>query len=1026
MALKDYYIVCLVSSLTLISLGIGIHAKAVQADEVDAHEKHFDHKIAPLLAQRCLNCHSGNEPKGGLDLSTRDKAMKGGESGTAIEPSNLSKSPLWQAIDSDTMPPKKPLSADEKALIKDWIEQGAKWGTPVVDPFRFTTDARAGLDWWSLQPLSKVAPPVAGHSVAGQKASPAEWNINPIDAFVLEKLQSVGLSPSTAADNRALVRRLHFDLIGLPPTPEQIREFLDDSSDQAYVNVVNRLLDSPHYGERWGRHWLDVVRFGESNGFEYDEPRDNFWPYRNWVIDVLNQDIPYDQFVRMQIAGDILEPDDRNAIAATGFLVAGPHNTTLPSNDVMRMTMAQDELEDLVGTVGQTFLGLTTNCARCHDHKFDPMSQHEYYQFAATLAGVQHGERTVKAGFTEKQRQRLAIIGQQLNAIEVWLNEVEQPLRDTIVRDRKAGLTTGPEAPQAYATWEFNHDLKDSQGRLHAKASGSAKIVDGCLVLDGKDAFAETESLPTLIEEKTLVAEVQLENLDQRGGGVISVQTTGGVFDAIVFGEREPKKWMSGSDGFVRSKPFNGINESDAIEKPVHIAVVYQKDGTIVAYRNGQPYGVAYRPGELVRYESGKSQVLFGMRHSPPGGNRMLAGRIHRAQLFDRALSAQEVAVAAGLGDVNYVSEKVLQARMSDQQKAKHIEQVADRLKLQSEKKAIESEEFQKIYTCVPKEPGVTKVFRRGNVTDVGDEVAPTGLSAIASVPASLELTPDSKDADRRVKLAQWLTHRDNPLFARVIVNRIWHHHFGQGIVPTTNDFGYNGGKPSHPELLDWLAMQLRDGGYRLKPLHRLIVTSATYRQASDARDEAMKIDADNRLLWRKSPLRIEAEALRDAGLVATGRLDPTIGGKGYRDVKHFFYKGSHFYDLIDEVGSEAKRRTVYRFAPRGGRNPFLDTFDCPDPSVAAPKRASTTTPLQALSLMNNTLVFQMADEFASRVQAQAKDDATQQVQLVYFIAYGRDANEVEIQTVLPFLKQHGLASLCRVVLNSNEFLYVR
>jgi len=706
-------------------------AGPISAEEVTSQD--FDHDIAPLIAQRCLTCHSGNEPKGKLDLSSRTTAMAGGESGTAIKPGSPEESLFWENINSDQMPPRKPLSASEKDRFRIWIADGALWGTESIDPFRYSTDARAGLDWWSLQPLRVPQPPTTTRP---------GWASNPIDAFVDAKLREAGLAPSKEADKRTLIRRLSFDLLGLPPTPEEINAFLIDTSDHAYESLVDRLLASPHYGERWARHWLDVVRFGESNGFEYDQPRDNAWPYRNWVIDALNQDMPYDEFVRMQLAGDILQPDNFNAITATGFLVAGPHNTTLPANDKMRMSMAQDEIEDLVGIVGQTFLGLTANCARCHDHKFDPISQKEYYQLAATLTGVTHGERSV----------------------------------------------------------------------------------------------------------------------------------------------------------------------------PV----------------------------------------------------------------------------------------------------------------LQAEKDALTSSQLQKLYTCVSNNPGITRVLNRGDVGSPAEEVSPAGLGAVPGGSPDFGLAPNASDADRRLKLAEWVTHPDNPLFARVMVNRLWQYHFGQGMVTTPSDFGFNGGQPSHPDLLDWLAQAFRNGDYRLKPIHRLMVTSATYRQSSAHNAVAAQIDSDNRLLWRKTPQRLEAEEIRDAVLVATGQLNSAIGGVGYRDVRHFEFKGSNFYESVNETGPEALRRTIYRFSPRGGRNPFLDTFDCPDPSVTTPRRATTTTPLQALALMNNALVFTVADGFADRLQREASETTAAQVKLVYLVAYGREADEQDVQLATRFVQAHGLPSFCRVILNSNEFLYVQ
>src|SRR6185437_11392328 len=341
----------------------------------------FDKVVAPLLSERCLDCHRGAKPKGGLDLTRRRTAMAGGDQGGAIVPGKPDDSLLWQYVNDETMPPKKPLSAAEKSLLRTWIAAGAAWGTDPIDPFRITTAKRAGYSWWALQPVVKPKAP---------SIKDARWGRNPIDAFILNKLEARKLHPSGPADRRTLLRRLFFDLLGLPPTPEEIAEFEQDSSPDAYERRVNRCLQSPHYGVRWARHWLDVVRFGESNGCEFDELRPNAWRYRDWVVKAFNQDMPYDEFVRLQLAGDVLRPDDAEALTATGFLVAGAYDTVgqTQQSAAMKRVVRQDELEDIVGTVGQTFLGLTIHCARCHDHKFDPIRQVEYYRMTAALAGV--------------------------------------------------------------------------------------------------------------------------------------------------------------------------------------------------------------------------------------------------------------------------------------------------------------------------------------------------------------------------------------------------------------------------------------------------------------------------------------------------------------------------------------------------------------------------------------------------------------------------------------------------------------
>ncbi|MBD3673398.1 MAG: DUF1549 domain-containing protein, partial [Planctomycetaceae bacterium] len=636
----SYYLIAFALALAFIS-----NAKAADVD--------FDQQIAPLITSKCLDCHSSREPEGNLNLSSKKAAFAGGDSGGVISPGQLTESYLWNRISNDEMPPKHPLTAKEKQLFKKWIESGAKWGTDPIDPFAFTTDSRAGYDWWSLQPLRDV--------------QSADSTSHPIDAFVRKQLKKHRLSPSPRADRRTLIRRLSFDLVGLPPTTDEVEAFIADDSPNAYEKLVDRLLSSPHYGERWARHWLDLARFGESQGFERDKLRDNAWPYRDWVINALNNDMPYDRFTRLQLAGDILHPNDANAITATGFLVAGAYDEVGQSQQsaAMRAVVRQDEMEDYVGTVGQTFLGLTVNCARCHDHKFDPITQAEYYRLASALSGVRHGERPYR---TEEIEEQIRSSQQQLVRTQSQIEALLAPVREQILAARKAG-TKIENIPQPIARWTFDENLRDEIGSLHGTLHGGAKLEDGQLILNGRDAYVSTSPLPMSLTAKTLEAWVKLDNLDQRGGGVISVQdTAGNLFDAIVFGEREPKHWMAGSNSFVRTQSFQGTPETEADEELVHVAIVYREDGTIQGYRNGESYGKPYQSQGPVTFAAEQSQVVFGLRHgTAAGGNRMLAGRVEQAELYDRALTSEEVSQTAGLFHI--VTRSQLVQKLTDEQK---------------------------------------------------------------------------------------------------------------------------------------------------------------------------------------------------------------------------------------------------------------------------------------------------------------------------------------------------------------------
>jgi hypothetical protein len=702
----------------------------------------------------------------------------------------------------------------------------------------------------------------------------------------------------------------------------------------------------------------------------------------------------------------------------------------------MRMVVRQDELEDVIGTTAQTFLGLTANCARCHDHKFDPISQREYYRLAAALAGVRHGEREALSDAGRQQSAaELERLETDLSASGRALDAFDRPHRAAILQARQQGLAKR-EAPRPVSRWEFTNDLSDSLGELHGTAHGAARVERGRLILDGAaETWVETAPLRSELREKTLAVWVALSDLKQQGGAPVSVQTpSGAVFDAIVFGEREPGQWMAGSNGFVRTQSFRAPAETVAAEDlvsgaTVQISLVYRADQTITMYRNGVRYGEPYNAGGLATYEPGKAQVVFGMRHSPPGGNRMFAGAIDRAELFDRALSEEEVADLNGTVS-QAVSNDEIVSRLSGAEREERNLLVRRFSEIQLQRNLLRGGV---VYAVKPSPPGPTHLLDRGNPAALRELVAPGALRAVAALSPDFDLPDDAPDADRRRRLAEWLSSPRNPLTARVIVNRLWHHHFGMGLVDTPNDLGFNGGRPSHPELLDWLAAELVEPTlgpieqripWSLKHIHRLILNSATWRQSSRRNPDAERIDAGNRFLWRKTPQRLDAESVRDAVLTVSGELNPSLGGPGFRDFRTFNFN-SQFYEMIDPEGYDFHRRTLYRTWVRSGRSDFLDAFDCPDPSTTAPRRAVTTTPLQALAMLNNSFTLRMAGRMAQRVESEVGQDLNLQAERACQLAWGRLPTETERQVSGEFLKEHGLSALCRLLFNSNEFLYV-
>ena len=984
----------------------------LQAQTID-----FEKQIAPILISQCLECHQGDMSKGGLDLTQSDRLHQGGESGAAIVVGDANGSLLWARVSNDEMPPNHPLSDEQKETLRQWIDQGAIWGGATLDRYTFTTDTRGGRDWWSFQPLNRMSVP----------AVDPNWGRNEIDAFVGRRLREEGLQPSPVADPRNLLRRLYFDLVGLPPTPDEVAAFIANPSDAAYMTIVDELLNSPHYGERWGRHWLDVVRFGESDGYERNFARENAWHYRDWVIQALNADMPYDEFVRMQLIGDLMG-NERQGVAATGFWVAGVHNTVVGGSKRMKQLARQDEFEEVLGTLGQTLVGLTFNCARCHDHKFDPITQVEYYQLASSISGLGFGERDV----TDPEAQaKLDQLKQKITQLQSEVRSIEESAR-TIALSRRLSerAPTKRVLPQPSSLWEFDNDLNDAIGGLHGTAQGNARLEDGALVLDGA-SYVETVPIPFDVAEKTLEVWVQLTNLEQQGGAAITVDALeGGAFDAIVFAEREPKRWMPGSDFFRRTDSLNGDEEAEAHVRPVHFAIVYHPDGTIAGYRDGKAYGHSVRKSDLHPFGADSAQILFGLRHKPAGGNHFLTARIHRAAFHNRALTAEEVAASAE-AELSFVSEKELVASIDfDQREERKAlkEQIAE---LEAARDIQTQRVSTKIYSLVPAAGATTNVLLRGDPATPGVAVPPGAPAVIAGLSADFSLAPDAPESSRRKKLADWLTDSANPLLARVIVNRVWHYHFGVGIVHTPSDLGFNGGRPSHPELLDYLAIQFQQNGYRLKSLHRWIVNSATYRQSAFGLSKAdwqkaNSQDTSNRLLWRGAIRRLDAETVRDSMLMTAGKLNLAVGGPSFKDVSIRYSNGTTYYEPRDVDGPTFFRRTVYRFNPRGARSALLDTFDCPDSAFTAPNRSSTTTPLQSLSLMNNSLVLRLSDYFAKRVEQEVGDDTAVQVARAWQLAVARDPNVEERQLSAKLVEEHGLQALCRGLFNFNEFVSIQ
>ena len=928
----------------------------------------FAREVQPLFARHCYSCHGPEKQKGQLRLDRKADALKGGDSHAPdILPGKSAESPLIRfvaGVDKDmVMPPKgERLSAEQISLLRAWIDQGAKWPED---------GSGAAAKHWAWQPVVRPAVPEIG---------------NPIDAFLAAKLAEKGLAFSPPADARTLIRRLYFTTIGLPPTPEEVeafeREFSlshsptlspapresgkagkRESERRATERLVDRLLASPHFGERWGRHWLDVVRFAESNGYETNGTRKNAWPYRDWVIRAFNSDMPYDRFIAEQLAGDAFGVD-----AATGFIVGGATDLVKSPDPELTANQRAEDLNDFAATTASAFLGLTLHCARCHNHKFDPIAMTDYYAVVACFAGVQHGERAVKpANFAELTakadalRAQLALVTRQMERFEP-----RAQVSTNLAAGRRPPVTRGL--------------------NLERFAPVTTKFL--------RFTIAETTQLEPCVDElEVFTAEATPRN--------VALATAGAKATA--------------------SSTLPGY----AIHKLEHV-----NDGQ---YGNERSWISNERGKGWVQLEFAKAEMIDRVawsrdRDNVPRYNDRLATR-YRIEVSRDGVAWQVVASSddrlafstKAPGSVTYSAEGLAPAEA-----AQLAELLATRKKLEADIAAAST--FPMVYAGRFVKPGDTFRMHRGDPMQPREKVPP---GALASFSPKLSLPADAPDQERRLALAKWLGAPEHPLTARVIVNRLWHYHFGTGLVDTPSDFGLNGGRPSHPELLDWLASELVSSGWKLKHVHRLILTSEAFRQAgiveglkSSTLPRATTLDSGNRLLWHFPARRLEAEALRDAMLAVSGKLDRTMGGPGF-DL--FEANGNYVkvYNSRTDFGPAEFRRMVYQSKPRTELDSTFGAFDCPDAGQVSPKRTSSTTPLQALNLLNSPFAVQQAQFFAERVERGAGTGTEAQVKRAFQLIFTRDPAAAEVAASVKLVQAHGLPALCRALFNANEFLTV-
>ena len=914
----------------------------------------FERDVAPIFEQHCLHCHSDNISKGDLSLSTIDD-LSDNEYVVAGEPDASHLVDLISGVEPEMPKEGDALSDQQVEVIRRWIAAGAEWPNDVM----LHEKSKADSSWWSLQPLASFDADAS------------------IDQFIEAALAAKGLTMNPSADRRMLIRRATYDLTGLPPTPREIESFVNDPDPLAYEELIDRLLSSPHYGERWGRHWLDVVRFGESNGFERNVIIQDLWPYRDYVIQSLNDDRPFSEMIRHQLAGDAIAPGDPDVEIGSAFLVAGPYDNVGNQDAAQIAQIRANTIDEMIRATGEAFLGLTVGCARCHDHKFDPVLQSDYYQLYATLAGVRHGSRVVATA--EEKAARSAAV-QPLEEKKAALTKERDELNRSINERARAN------ADEWGKTW--TREAVDRSGTEDRFESVEARFVR--LICEGKDTDPKQPRGFRIDEFEIWSAEDAPRNVALASAGAKASGPSRVIEDFP--GAYGPQLTIDGKAG----ARFISTNVELRIElaQPTTIdRVVFSSARNEL--KPDQPKFVFVSDYRIEASLDGESwtEIANGRDRKPVSD----AHRNHR--LFERAVTDQERDNLSRLNrQVNAVQREI------NAVPALRSVWVGNRVEADAK--------------------GPFHVFVGGSPQKKGMEVTPASLSCLAHTTPSYKLTPESAESDRRVALADWIIHPKNPLTPRVLANRLWHYHFGTGIVSTPSDFGYMGDRPSHPKLLDWLAANLIQQGWRLKALHKTIMMSRAYRQSSQFREDASRIDGDDRLLWRFPPRRLSAEEIRDTMLLVSGTLDTSMGGPGFR-LYRYLQDNVATYVPLDQHGPETYRRAVYHQNARASRTDLMTDFDQPDCAFSTARRAETTTPIQALTALNHAFTLDMARAMAERLERVAGQESPAQVRLAYMVCFGRPPTDDESRDCVDLIDAHGLAALCRVLLNTSELIYV-
>ena len=917
-----------IQSLLLGGLSAGMMLSASAAEPTAAGLEFFEKKVRPVLVERCFECHSTTaKVKGGLSLDSREAIFTGGDSGPSVVAGDPEKSKLIEAITYKNqdlqMPPKSPLTAAEQQALVEWVKMGApdpRTGSAPVAKATMGMDVKTGREFWSFKPLASPTPPAVKNS---------GWVKTPVDAFVLAQLEARNLSPAPPAEKRALIRRATQDLTGLPPTPEEVEAFLKDDSADAFSRVVERLLSSPAYGERWGRHWLDVARYADSNGMDENVAFGHAWRYRDYVVRAFNNDKPYDQFLIEQLAGDLLpaqETRDRHdALAATGFLALG--GRVLAEPDVKKMEL--DIIDEQLDTLGKTFLGMTFGCVRCHDHKFDPISQADYYGLAAIF------------------RSTRSLSNEKMGAIKFW----------------------------------YEHSMATPE-QIAAKKAHEAKAAERRKVVTSFTAKARAE----------LKAELH----------------------------------AAAADYLAAAAQLSDDPDFADVEKLAQ--------------------GSKLRPRYLLtcrQYLARKSDHPFFARwRALAAAKKPAEVRTHYAPLFAAALKLDPKAKDKPAAEVTAAREALddIAGFLAIPDKDADAFDAATLAKITSM-----MDDLMHVEDATPDPPafmgvGEAETVRsmpihiRGSYLTLGKEIE-RGFPEVMRTSFTKPVFPAKQSG--RLEFARWLASSEHPLTARVMANRLWRWHFGKGIVASTDNFGVLGDKPSHPELLDWLARVFIESGWSIKDMHRLIMKSSAYQMASShpnsggssSAPDPAQLDPENRLLWRFNIQRLEAEQIRDALLHVSGTLSQEIGGKTIplRNREFVFNHTSR-----DHTTYETPRRALYLPIIRNHLYDMLEQFDYPDPTMPTGSRNSTVVAPQALIMLNAPVVMDSAAALARRLARDTRNGSAEaRLRRAYDLAYGREPTTRELDRGLRFIQASPKADeawplLCQSLLAANEFMYLR